>query len=126
MMPDEPHFASYFMLPFSTICKICLTFLKLQTIWNYEFKLTSFLLKYQAFSFFPLHLSCLLFCISQMVFSFNWQKYKHLRGILLVSLPPYIKIPQSCGLHILKFVLFLSIATVITLHWVSMYGFLGC
>ena len=74
VMPDEPHFASSFTLPFSTIHKICLTFLKLQTIWNYEFKLPSFLLKYQTFSFSPLHLNVLVYCFV----SHKW--YFHLTG----------------------------------------------
>ena len=59
-------------------------------------------------------LSSVLFCISQMVFSFIWQKYKHLPGILF-SLSHFIKIPKSCGLYILKIGPFLGIATAMTL-----------
>lgn len=62
VMPDEPYFASHVILPFSTILKICLIFLKLQTIWHYEIKLTSFILKYQTFSFSSLRLNFLLYC----------------------------------------------------------------
>lgn len=68
-------------------------------------------------------LSSLLFCISQMVFSFIWQKYKHLPGILF-SLSHFIKIPKSCSLYILKIGPFLGIATVTTLDWASTYSWL--
>ena len=96
VMPDEPHFASYFMLPFSTILKNMPHFS--QTIKYMELWIQTTFISPEISNiliFFPSpKLVCLLFHISEMVFSFNWQKYKHLPGIHLVSLPPYIKSPN--------------------------------
>ena len=84
VMPDKPNFASHFIFPFSTILKICLTFLTLQTIWNNEFKLVSFFLKYHMFSFSSLHPNFLLYC-----FVSHKQYFHSIGRIKNISLNPF-------------------------------------